>query len=63
MEWLELIADWILIPLIIVYGFTSWAKDNPDKSIPPLNETRLISQPILITNNAKRNRRGCVLRQ
>ncbi len=33
MEWLELIADWILIPLIIVYGFTSWAKDNPNKSI------------------------------
>ena len=33
MEWLELIVEWVALPLIIIYGFTSWAKDNPDKSI------------------------------
>lgn len=52
MEWLELIADWILIPLIIVYGFTSWAKDNPNKSIfgslgqeKPTPDTDKVDQP------------------
>lgn len=33
MQWLEFVAEWVIIPLIIVYGFTSWAKDNPEKSI------------------------------
>ncbi|HIU83907.1 MAG TPA: hypothetical protein IAC66_00860 [Candidatus Aphodousia gallistercoris] len=33
MDWLDLLAEWILFPLIVVYGFVSWAKDNPGKSL------------------------------
>lgn len=31
--WLNVFADWILIPFIIIYGFMSWSRDNPDKQI------------------------------
>jgi hypothetical protein len=32
-DWLNVLADWILIPFIIIYGFISWSRDNPDKKI------------------------------
>ena len=33
MDWIDILAEWILFPLIIVYGFVSWAKDNPGRSL------------------------------
>ena len=31
MEWVDALAEWVIFPLLIVYGFTSWAKDHPKK--------------------------------
>lgn len=33
MEWIDALAEWILFPLLIVYGFTSWAKDHPKQNL------------------------------
>lgn len=33
MDWIDILAEWILFPLIIVYGFVSWSKDNPGRSL------------------------------
>ena len=32
MEWVDALAEWVLFPLLILYGFTSWAKDNQKKT-------------------------------
>ncbi len=31
MEWIDTLAEWVIFPLLIVYGITSWAKDNQKK--------------------------------
>lgn len=33
MDWIDILAEWVLFPLIIVYGFVSWSKDNPGRSL------------------------------
>lgn len=30
MDWLDFLLNWILLPLIIIYGFVSWCKENHD---------------------------------
>lgn len=31
MEWIDALAEWVIFPLLIIYGITSWAKDQPKK--------------------------------
>ncbi|MBR4939975.1 MAG: hypothetical protein IKZ24_02690 [Burkholderiaceae bacterium] len=31
MEWIDALAEWVIFPLLIIYGITSWAKDHPKK--------------------------------
>lgn len=31
MEWIDVLAEWVIFPLLIIYGFTSWAKDRSKK--------------------------------
>ena len=33
MEWVDVLAEWILFPLLIIYGFVNWAKDHPQQSL------------------------------
>lgn len=30
MDWLDFLLNWLLLPLIIIYGFVSWCRENPD---------------------------------
>ncbi len=33
MEWIDILAEWVLFPLLIVYGIVSWAKDHPNVDV------------------------------
>lgn len=32
MQWMEVLVEFVIFPLLIIYGFTSYAKDHPGES-------------------------------